>query len=209
MDSGTTMLWVFFGTWAAWAVFAGFRKWSGTYAFGGGFLVAILVLIAGIQVTNYFQANSDSKKLNGYVETAQTVAPVEIKTHNYSLKDGYQYGYERAISTEDANQGKAASELLMVRYAGTKGGDFQAYVIDGSLIAVFQCSSPCEFIKIMTFMNYEHIKTDRMRAVEGTMGWSVMSDAINGKLDQYIGQRNGKNVHVWFDEKNGAISTPI
>lgn len=140
---------------------------------------------------------------------AHVVAPPPVKAYNYSLKDGYDYGYERAISAEDASQGKAASELLMARYAGTKDGAYQAYIKDGLVVAVFQCSNPCEFIKIMTFVDGEHIKTDRMRATEGTIGWSIMADVINGQMEQYVGQQNGKKVHVWFDEQKGVVTTPI
>lgn len=135
---------------------------------------------------------------------AQVVPPMPVKDHEYSLKDGVEYGYERAVSAEEANQGKAASQLLMVRYAGTKGGDYQAYIKDGLVIAVFQCSNPCEFIKIMTYLDGEHVKTERMRATEGTVGWSVMADAINGKLQPYVGERNGRKFNVWFDERKGV-----
>lgn len=136
-------------------------------------------------------------------EPAAVVPAEPIKDHEYSLKDGVEYGYERAISENEANQGKAASELLMAKYAGEKDGAYQAYIKQGQVIAVFQCGNPCEFIKIMTFMDGEHINTERMRATEGTIGWSIMADAINGKLRPYVGDRNGRKFNVWFDEKKG------
>lgn len=129
--------------------------------------------------------------------------------HYYALHDGYDYGYEPAVSTEDANKGQVASGLLMVRYAGMRGGKYQAYVKEGSAITAIECGNPCDFLKVMTFYDGEHVRTERMRAVEGAMGWLVMADAINGKLSPWIGVKNGQKVNVWFDEKGGIQQIPI
>ncbi|WP_426714979.1 hypothetical protein [Chromobacterium violaceum] len=38
--------------------------------------------------------------------------------HDYSMKDGFEYGYEQAVSENDQKKGQAANELLMFKYAG-------------------------------------------------------------------------------------------
>lgn len=159
------------------------------------FVVLLSLAMAGCGTEQQAAATPD--------KPAQVVPPEPVKDHQYSMKDGMEYGYERAVSAEEANQGAAASNLIMVKYAGKNGDDYQAYIRDGSVFAVFQCSNPCEFIKIMTYLGGEHVKTERMRATEGTVGWSIMADAINGKLQPYMGEKNGRKFNVWFDEKNG------
>lgn len=55
------------------------------------------------------------------------------------------------------------------------------------------------------------VKVERFSATEGALGSSVLSDAINDKLEQYIGKNKstGEKVNLWFDEENGMIATPI
>ena len=146
-------------------------------------------------------------------QTQAEIAEVPVKVeHHYSLKDGYEYGYEQAISQDAADSGQAASTLLMFKYAGTKDGVYQAYTKEASgAISVLQCNNPCDFLKIMVFYDGEHLKTERMKATEGTIGWSVISDAINGQLEQYVGENKstGQKLNVWFTEKDGLITKPL
>lgn len=130
-----------------------------------------------------------------------TESTVSAPDHNYSLKEGSEYGYEQAVSDAEIQQGHGASTLIMFKYAGQKDGKHQAYSKDGGVTTVLECASPCEFIKIMVFAKgIGHVKTERMRATEGTIGWLVISDALNGKLDPFIGDENGRKFTVWFDE---------
>lgn len=132
--------------------------------------------------------------------------------HYYALKDGTEYGYEQAVSVDSANAGQAASTLLMFKYAGEKDGVYQAYAKESTgAITALECNNPCEFIKINVFYNGEHLKTERMKATEGTIGWSVMADAINGKLEQHVAKhkKTGQKAHVWFSEHDGMVVTPI
>lgn len=148
----------------------------------------------------------------GNKESAQAkiIEPAPKLDHGYSMKDGYEYGYEQAISADQQNAGQAATTLMMFKYVGQKNGMHQAYSkgADGA-ITVAQCSNPCDFIKVMVFYQGEYLRTERMKATDGTVGWMVMADAINGKLEQYVADRNGKKMHIWFDEKNGVITTPV
>lgn len=129
--------------------------------------------------------------------------------HYYSLKDGFEYGYEQAVSQNALQDGQAVESLLMFKYAGAKDGKYQVYTRDGATFEVLECNNPCEFMKIMVFFNGKHISTERMRATEGTIGWLVMADAINGKLEQFVGERNGNQHYVWFDEAKGPQRVPI
>lgn len=127
--------------------------------------------------------------------------------HNYSMKDGFEYGYEQAISENDQKKGQAANELLMFKYAGQKNGQYQVYAKSGAFVTVAQCGNPCEFIKVMTFYQKSHIKTERLRAVDGMIGWMVLQDAINGHMEQWKSEKNGKKGSMWFTEE-GPKFTP-
>lgn len=139
------------------------------------------------------------------------IAPAPVKIdHYYSMKDGHEYGYELAVSQDASNAGQVAETLIMFKFAGEKDGAYQAYTKESTgAISVVQCNNPCDFMKVMVFFNGEHIKTDRLKATEGSIGWLVMADAINGKMQQYVGDKNGKKVHVWFAEQGGMQSTQI
>lgn len=147
---------------------------------------------------------------------AEDTAPAEIFAaapaieHHYSFKDGLEYGYEQAVSLDAQNAGQVAGTLMMFKFAGENGGLYQAYSKDASgAITVAECANPCEFIKVMVFYDGDHISTERMRATEGTIGWLVMSDAINGKMDQYLFDKDGKKHSVWFDENIGPQAIEV
>jgi len=142
--------------------------------------------------------------------SAEIAEPTPKIDHYYSLKDGLEYGYEQAVSQDAQNAGQVAQSLMMFKFAGKSGDLYQAYNKDASgAITVAECSNPCEFIKVMVFYNGSHMSTERLRATDGTIGWLVMSDAINGKLEQYLVEKEGKKFSVWFDEKTGPKTTPV
>lgn len=157
------------------------------------------------------------KQTNQSVETATPGAPPEQASpvkpdHFYSMRDGNEYGYERAISNEEQNQGQAANKLLMLKFAGQKDGKYQVYTQDKQTFGVFECSAPCDYIKTMVFFGKEHIKTERIKGGTGSIAGAALTDAINGKLEQAKVTRRSdksKKVHIWFNEDSGVELTPI
>jgi hypothetical protein len=139
------------------------------------------------------------------------IVPVEpLPDHYYSMKDGLEYGYEPAVSEDAQKAGQLASTLLMFKFAGERDGVYQIYTKDGYSTTVAECSNPCDFIKIMVFAkDVGHVKTERMRATEGTIVWLAISDAINNKLEQFVNEKNGKKFTVWWDEKKGLQTTHL
>lgn len=139
---------------------------------------------------------------------AEVVQPVKAE-HYYSMKDGFEYGYEKALSQNDIESGKASSELLFFKYAGERNGIYQAYLKDGQIITTLECANPCEFLKVMVFADGEFYSKERMRATEGVLGWHVMADAINGYMEQYIAKKDGKQFNIWFSEESGLERVPL
>lgn len=140
-------------------------------------------------------------------EPVAEVVALKPAVHFYVMADGDEYGYELGVSQSDQDNGKMANSLMMFRYAGEHDGKHQAYSKDGLAFTIVECSNPCEFMKVMRFAGTEFIKKDLVRATEGTIGWGVMEDAINGFL-QVHKTRDGKS-HPWFDEKKGIHFIPL
>lgn len=143
---------------------------------------------------------------------AKIMPPAPVKKHHYSLRDGYEYGYERAISNEDRNKGQAASALTMAKYAGQQDGKYQVYIKNPEApgaIVVAECTNPCEFLKSMVFYQGSLVSSERMRVAPGVIGWMMLEDAINGELEQFVTEKNNRKGTVWFDEKKGLIITPL
>ncbi len=144
-------------------------------------------------------------------EAPEAAAPAK-SDHYYSMRDGDEYGYERAISQDEQNQGQAANQLLMVKYAGQKDGKYQVYVQDKQTFGVFECSAQCDYIKSMTFFGKEHIKTERMKGGPESVAGAALTDAINGKLEQAkVAKKSDKSkkMHIWFSEEDGIELTSI
>lgn len=171
-----------------------------------------LILLSAVVLALTGCSDNSSMPKDEQKPVAEIVQESPKIDHYYAMKDGYEYGYEQAISQDAENSGQGASTLVMFKYAGEKDGVYQAYMKEATgAVTTLQCNNPCEFIKINVFFNGEHIKTERMKATEGTIGWLVMADAINGKLEQYVGmnKQTGKKVNVWFTEQDGMVATQI
>ena len=129
----------------------------------------------------------------------------------YVLEDNGAYGYERALSENEIKRGQGTAPIVMARYVGEKDGKWQVAIEDGSIISVFECSKPCEFIKAMVFDLDEKgraLNVERMRGQPGILAYSILQDAINGKLANRMGiKKDSKIYSVWFDENKGPILT--
>ena len=130
--------------------------------------------------------------------------------HNWTYRDGNQYGYEQGISDEQRAQGQVATKLLMFRFNGERDGKYQAYVRDGDYASVLECQSPCEYVKSMVFTGRgKAIRTEHMRAVSGSIASALIEDMRDGDLELYTFEREGKRYSHWFDEKTGVQRIPV
>lgn len=136
--------------------------------------------------------------------------PPPAPRHNWTYRDGNQYGYEQGISEEQRAQGQVATKLLMFRFNGERDGKFQAYVRDGDYVSVLECQSPCEYVKSMVFAGGgKAIRTEHMRAVSGSIASALIEDMRDGDLELYTFEREGKRYSNWFDEKTGVKRNPV
>lgn len=132
-----------------------------------------------------------------------------IPEHYYSLRDGFEYGYEQAVSESASKQGQVASKILMFKYLGERDGVLQFYSKDGDMLVVVQCERPCEFIKQMVFYDGSLQRKEMLRAAQGSIAWALSQDGMNGHLKKFQKERDGKLKEVWFDEQNGPQWRPV
>ena len=67
----------------------------------------------------------------------------------YASKEAGKYYYVSAVSEEDRKKGKAAGDVVIIRYLGTVHGRQTLETIheDGTVIAVDTCTRPCSIIR--------------------------------------------------------------
>ncbi len=129
--------------------------------------------------------------------------------HFYAYQDAGEYGYEQAISAQDRNEGRVTKSLLMFRYLGKKAGAYQVMLKEDEVRTVAECSLPCEYAKVYTFVGVNFIKKETLPISPATLLAGVFADAINGNLDQMRGERDGVATTFWVDgEKKKLLVQP-
>jgi hypothetical protein len=135
---------------------------------------------------------------------APAAAPAKPTPH-YAMREqgkfGYEYGYEKALSENDRQSGRAAPEVLMIRYHGAKGNVYQLSSVDSGTRIVIECESPCEFFKQTIWSNSTKIGTERARLTEGSLAWAIIKDVQNGFLEPMSKVQNGKQMRAWVNDE--------
>lgn len=72
----------------------------------------------------------------------------------------------------------------MVRYLGQRG-DVHVVAVSPAGDTTLSCQVPCEFVKLETRVAGRVLHKETTRAVEGSLGWAIMADAMNGELKPY------------------------
>ena len=138
-------------------------------------------------------------------EASEVQEPVKVestaKEHHYAIKDGMEYGYESAISDDDAKAGQVANKVMMMRYAGEKDGKYQVHAKDGAATMVIECDKQCDYIKTMMFVDNQMMQKEMLKGGNGSLASIALSDAINGQLEPFVEESKGKKYHVWYTEK--------
>ena len=155
--------------------------------------ILILVTCLGALLTGCGDKVAATQQLN--------IAPAvpEQPKHFYVIKDGIEYGYEQALSDQDRNQGRAANTLLMFNYLGKKGDAYQVMIRDGEVRTVAECSMPCEYARVYTFLDTKFLKKETMKIGPQVIVAAVFADAMKGNLQQMTGMRDGVKTTFWVD----------
>jgi hypothetical protein len=116
--------------------------------------------------------------------------PPSPPSHEYAMVDNGTYGYEPALSEEDVRNGTATKPLIMMRYAGNKGGTYVIIILgqdanDASVTTRMSCQAPCEFAKSELMSGDSVIKTETLRVTPDSIMGGMLADAISGQLVPY------------------------
>lgn len=165
-----------------------------------------LVSVAGIAL-GAMLAGCSEKHASTEASTPEA-SVVTVPAHNYTVADGREYGYPRAVSENEQNAGQVAGEIMMFRYAGERNGKHQVLMSQGMLIAAFECANPCQVIKVMTIMDNPalagQVSIERLQYNPSSVAGAAIEDAINGRLEQFEEvDDQGRKSHLWVDEKAG------
>jgi hypothetical protein len=172
----------------------------------------VVLLIVGAMVRHVWKAPPTSQT-NDQVVVEQPAAARPIRTHNYDVQDGAEYGYTAAITPAQQQAGQVGQTIHMMFYAGERDGRHQMHMINGNVFVVFECSAPCEVIKAMTVIDEDglrsQVNTERIRAVPGMIAALALDDAISGRLHPYEQHINGRRYAPWVDDSKGLVRKDI
>lgn len=139
------------------------------------------------------------------------------RQHNYDVKDGVDYGYTAELSADQRQAGQVANNIVMFSYAGQRDGKHQVHSRQGNLFYAFECSVPCEVIKVLSVIDADGLRqeatVERLRATPTMIAAMALADAIHGELEEYAqypdGDRKGRQLALWVDEQRGLTRTLI
>lgn len=157
------------------------------------------------------------KHLTASGATTATVTPsVSVaKVHNYDLKEGIDYGYTVLVTEDQRKAGQAGAQIIMMSYAGERNGKHQVHSRQGGLLTAYECSAPCDIVKIVSAMDIDGLRrtvhVERLRASPNMIASLALQDAMTGKLQTYSeypeAAPKGTRLDVWIDEQKGIIRT--
>lgn len=131
---------------------------------------------------------------------AVTAAPqMKLPAHNYSVKDGSEYGYQSKLTEEDVRQGKAAISLRMFSYLGERDGLHQVMLREGNVRLIAECANPCVHARVYRFIDGDFIDREIYAMNPSMLLSQVFDDALAGQLEQLQGMRDGRLVSFWVD----------
>jgi hypothetical protein len=113
--------------------------------------------------------------------TAAASTPATEPAHNWTYREGDEYGYAAAVSEDQQKAGQGAGQVTMFRYLGQSGGVYTvASESDGGWLAYASCANPCQVIKLVGPGSIEHVVFN-----PNTIVGEALADAFNGQLEVY------------------------
>jgi hypothetical protein len=171
-------------------------------------LLTVVVVIAPVMVAcTKRDASTEQQAAIPPTPELETVVP---RDHYYDYQDGMQYGYTLAVSADDKAAGKASSQVTMFFYAGERGGRYQLHTRQANMLSAIECTMPCDVAKVLTIMDApgvpaSTISVNRVRFAPNSVAYLALTDAANGKLNQYGLGDTEKQYTVWVDQDKGIL----
>ncbi len=143
------------------------RNWS-----LAGWIIFSLLIVSGILIPNYGTYYATKNK----------------KVHYYSYKDGYTYGYERAVSKNEENKGQLSSPLILTNLLEDNSGHYKLKFFTqphATSYTIYTCSGSCNFAESKVFIDNQNVANRIVPVKPRTILWEAIQDAENGKISVY------------------------
>lgn len=144
-------------------------------------------------------AACEKEKPNGYIAPEYFEQAKARAGHHYAMKEGDEYGYEPVVSGEAAMRGESVASLVMYSYLGRKGNTLELMIHSENIRVVAECTLPCEFVKLHSFVGDRYIKREIVRLNPSSVMFGAFDDAANGRLEQMLGEQRGQKITFWVD----------
>ena len=136
----------------------------------------LLICVLFIALGACEPSTSDNSAASNGVAAAE--ATPAKPTHNYSELQNGVYYYITGVSDNDKAAGKAAADVVGVKYLGqNNGGEYTLALIsdDSSVVGKAYCRNPCVIVRTSSGQKF---------GAEGTVISEAFADAIAGELDK-------------------------
>lgn len=116
------------------------KRWSPWWVIGA-------LLAAGVSLAGVITATAPAPKPAVHPQAAAPPAAPAPRQHHWATMAGNFFGYKSELSANDQQAGIAAKALILVRYRGHHGGQYEFLMTDGGPTATLMtCDDACEFV---------------------------------------------------------------
>ncbi|MDQ2861540.1 MAG: hypothetical protein M3T55_12625 [Pseudomonadota bacterium] len=116
---------------------------------------------------------------NTPVTAAVSAAPTP-PAHNWSYREGQEYGYPGAISEDEQKAGQAIASVQMFRFLGTQNGVYTVARVANGAATIASCANPCQVVKLSSGGLMQRV-TFNPESIVG----AALTDAFNGQMEVY------------------------
>ncbi|MCU7371595.1 hypothetical protein PEC18_12230 [Paucibacter sp. O1-1] len=139
---------------------------------------------------------------------APAVPPPEApRAHLYDSRDGASYGYTAQLSDVQRQAGQVANSIVMISYAGNRDGRHQVHLHEGQALVGYECSAPCDVIKVMTVLDVDglrnQVRVEHLRSAPNMIAAMALQDAMSGRLEPYTQDYDEIPYELWIDQTKG------
>ena len=135
--------------------------------------------------TAHEQVGSQTLAEERSLDQIAAAEPVTVPRHHYVIEENGEYGYEPSVSQTQRQNGQVAADISMVRYRGVIKGYHTLTSTKNRITTTLRCKDPCEFAKISNSVGNITSDPETMRLAQGSLGWAMTQDAMNGQLQVY------------------------
>ena len=145
---------------------------------GNAALLGALFCLAGCDKSATTSDNAATAG-NAPATTTASAAPTP-PAHNWSYREGQEYGYPGVVSEDAQKAGQAVARVQMLRFLGAQNGVYTVAQVSDGMMMTASCANPCEVVKIYSGGAMQRV-TFNPESIVG----AALTDAFNGQMEIY------------------------